>query len=60
MPGATLRVYRTDSTAATDPNNLKAFAGQAVADGSGNWSLACPSPGCTVGLPGAGQVTAAG
>ena len=57
-PGATVRVYRTDSTAGTDPNNLKAFAGQAVADGSGNWALTCPSAGCTVGLPGAGQLTA--
>jgi CSLREA domain-containing protein len=56
--GATVRVYRTGTAASGDPNGLIAFAGEAVADGSGNWSLACPSPECTGGLPGGGRVTA--
>ena len=59
LPGATVRVYRTASSAgATGPRDVIAYAGQATADGSGNWTLNCPSAGCEVGLPGAGQVTA--
>jgi CSLREA domain-containing protein len=59
LPGATVRVYTTTSTAgATGPRVVTAYAGQATADGSGNWTLACPSAGCEVGLPGGGQLTA--
>ena len=59
LPGAVVRVYRTASTAgATGPRDVIAYVGQATADGSGNWTLNCPSAGCEVGLPGAGQVTA--
>jgi CSLREA domain-containing protein len=59
LPGATVRVYRTASTAGgTGPRDVIAYAGQAIANGSGNWTLSCPSAGCEVGLPGAGQVTA--
>ena len=59
LAGATVRVYRTASTAgATGPEDVIAYAGQATADGSGNWTLNCPSAGCEVGLPAAGQVTA--
>lgn len=59
LPGAVLRVYRTASTTGgTGPRDVIAYAGQATADGSGNWTLNCPSAGCDVGLPGAGQVTA--
>ena len=59
VPGATVRVYRTTSAAGSSgPQNVTAFAGQATADGSGNWTLNCPSAGCEAGLPGAGQVTA--
>ena len=59
LPGAIVRVYRTASTAgATGPRDVLAFAGQATADGAGNWTLNCPSAGCVGGLSGAGQVTA--
>jgi CSLREA domain-containing protein len=58
LPGATVRVYRTASVAGvTGPRDVTAYAGQTVADGSGNWTLNCPSAGCEVGLPAAGQVT---
>jgi CSLREA domain-containing protein len=59
LPGATVRVYRTASAAgAATARDVIAYAGQATADGAGNWTLTCPSAGCEVGLPGAGQVTA--
>src|SRR5205807_2609127 len=59
IAGAVVRVYRTASTSgATGPQDVIAYAGQATADVSGNWTLTCPSAGCEVGLPGAGQVTA--
>ncbi len=59
LPDAVVRVYTTASTSgATGPSDIVAYAGQTVADGSGNWTLECPSAGCEVGLPGAGEVTA--
>jgi CSLREA domain-containing protein len=61
LPGAIVRVYRTLSTTpppANGPRDVIAYAGQATADGAGDWTLNCPSAGCEVGLPGTGQVTA--
>ncbi len=60
LAGATVRVFRTASTTppATGPRDVIAYVGQATANGSGAWTLNCPSAGCEVGLPGAGQVTA--
>jgi Bacterial Ig-like domain len=57
-PGATVRVYRTDSADGTDPNGIVAFVGETTADGSGDWALSCPGAGCAAEPPGPGRFTA--
>jgi hypothetical protein len=57
-PNATVRVYRTTAAAGADPNGITAFVGHATANGSGNWALSCPGPGCAAEMPGSGRITA--
>lgn len=40
LPGSTVRVFRKDHSG---PGELRAFLGEAIADGSGNWKVTYPS-----------------
>jgi CSLREA domain-containing protein len=57
-PGDVVRVYRTNTAAGQGVKDIVAFAGSAIVDGSGNWTVTCPSVDCPSELPGTGQVTA--
>src|SRR5262249_52421709 len=58
VQNADVRVYRTQAADGANPNDLTALVGKTTANGSGNWTLTCPSAGCTSEMPGSGRVTA--
>lgn len=55
---ATIRVYRTFDAAAASPFNITSFVGETTANGSGNWTLGCPGPGCVQQIQGGERVAA--
>jgi hypothetical protein len=55
---ATIRVYRTTDAAGASPLNVANFVGQATANGSGSWTLTCPSAGCAQQIQGGDRVAA--
>lgn len=55
---ATIRVYRTVDITAVSPQNVANFVGQTTANGSGAWTLTCPSAGCPQQAEGANRVAA--
>ena len=55
---ATIRVYRTVDVTAMSPRNATNFVGQTTANGSGAWTLTCPSAGCPQQAQGGDRVAA--
>jgi hypothetical protein len=57
-PNAEVRVFKTAAAAGANPGDIQSFVGKVTANGSGNWTLTCPSTDCEA-APSAGDRVAA-
>jgi hypothetical protein len=57
-PGAVVRVFQTTAVDGTVPKDIASYVGKATADGTGEWTLRCPSADCAASAAENDRITA--